>query len=153
MEAWNYYEKNDPQLPQVVIHGDYAPYNVVFSRRGIEAVLDFGDANLNLRAADVARGLSTFSKMGRYGINLGVAQIFLKAFQERQPLSYQEVSAIPDLIRWRYLSNIIWSLFDVMERHPNHKSPRDQFKFIRERWEGAVWIKSHYDKLRSALLS
>lgn len=60
-EVARYYEDTNQLLPKLVIHGDFAPHNILFNYQGIKAVLDFGDSNLNLRVADIARGLSTFT--------------------------------------------------------------------------------------------
>lgn len=153
IETGRHFELANSQLQKVVIHGDYAPYNVLFDQKSISAVLDFGDANLNLRAADVARGLSTFAKAGKHGISEQLSKIFLKSYQEKQQLSDTEISAIPDLIHWRYLMSIIQSLFSVMESHLNRKASADHLNFLLRSWKNVRWIREYADELRSVLLS
>ncbi len=146
VEVGHYYQAASPALPRAVIHGDYSPKNILFRRQAIAAVLDFGDACVNLRALDVARGVTAFGRAGRYGVDKGLAQSFLRAYQAHQPLLAQEVEAIPDLIRWRYLQNMIWPL---QEGRPKS----NQFVAIQDKWEAARWVKTHADELRTFLLA
>lgn len=153
IEVGRYYERPDPQLPKRIIHGDYSPMNILFNQSKIAAVLDFGDADLNLRALDLARGLTSFAPANdRRGVDERLARVFLLAYQAREPLSKKEVEAIPDLIRWRYLQNIIWPLTDF-NPYRGEPKPSVRVTVVRDRWEGARWMKDHGDELRASLLS
>jgi Ser/Thr protein kinase RdoA (MazF antagonist) len=152
IEEGRYYEQPDPQLPKLVTHGDYSPKNVLFNQWRIAAVLDFGDACVNLRALDVARGLTSFARVGRCGVDHCLARTFLLAYQARQPLFNREVEAIPDLIRWRYLQNIISTLFHLGSQ-PSRQTLNSQLTGVQVKWEQAHWMKVHGDELRASLLA
>jgi Ser/Thr protein kinase RdoA (MazF antagonist) len=115
------------------------------------AVLDLGDACINLRALDVAWGLMTFSHTNnRNELDIRLARTFLQAYQAHQPLEKQEIEAIPDLMRWRHLRNIVWKLRGT---RPDQQAPDAWVRFIRDRWEDAGWTKVHTGELRASLLS
>ncbi len=146
IEIERYYQPADLALPRAIIHGDYSPKNILFRGQTIAAVLDFGDACVNLRTLDVARGVTAFGRAGRYGVDRGLAQSFLRAYQTHQPLLAQEVEAIPDLIRWRYLQNMIWLL-------QAGRLKSNSLALIRDKWAAAQWIKTHAAGLRAMLLA
>lgn len=150
IEVGQIFEHPDPQLPRLVIHGDYSPKNILFNRNRIAAVLDFGDACLNLRALDVARGLTSFARANGHGVEQSLACAFLRAYQARQPLSRLEVEAIPDLIRWRYLQNMVWPLRQLPQSRP---ATANQLASMRNKWQAAGWMKLHGDELRTILLA
>jgi len=155
IEVGRYYENTNQILPRRVIHGDFAPHNVLFNHQGIKAVLDFGDSNLNLRVADVARGLRTFAISNGEKINKRLLQIFIKSYHERHPLLEAEILAIPDLILRRYYMNIVWSLFNEMEATSNlrpitQKKSLNRLQWI---WKCAHSVKIFAEELKSLLLS
>lgn len=153
IELGRYFDGSNPQLSKRIIHGDFSPYNVLFKKSKIAAVLDFGDANLNLRALDLARGVSSFASFNnRYGVDENLALVFLKSYQVVEPLYKKEVEAIPDLLQWRYLQNIIWSLANSNSYQGKLKSCA-QLMIIQDRWRRVRWMKDHGDKLRTSLLS
>lgn len=155
MEVSRYYEKTNQILPRRVIHGDFAPHNLLFNYQGINAVLDFGDSNLNLRVADVARGLSTFAISNGGKINKPLLKIFIKSYHERHPLFEAEILAIPDLILRRYFMNMIWPLFMEMEATSNlrPKKQKKSLNHLQWLWKCAQSVKTQADELKSLLLS
>jgi Ser/Thr protein kinase RdoA (MazF antagonist) len=106
-ETGKYFNQSKYRLPILVTHGDYSPKNVLYNKRRVCAVLDFGDANLNLRVMDVARGLAAFSKGDNVGICKKFSRTFLRSYTAKLQLQREEVALIPDLIQWRHLKNII----------------------------------------------
>jgi Ser/Thr protein kinase RdoA (MazF antagonist) len=70
----------------------------------------------------------------------------LLAYYARQPLTDQEIEAMPDLIRWRHLRNIVWKL-DTLETHPRRQSRNAYLAFIRGKWQENIWMKAHGDRL------
>lgn len=146
------YGETDEQLSKLVIHSDYKPQNILFDNHRISGILDFGDANLNLRAADIARGLSTFCGSQRSVINQQYAKTFLDSYLSEQRLTQKEIASIPILLRRGALRNIIWSIHGEMKSHLNRKSPQKHFDFIRSNWERALLIKNKTDELKSMLL-
>ena len=153
VEVDRLYEKVDGQLPKLVIHSDYKPQNILFYNQRISGILDFGDANMNFRVADIARGLSTFCGSKRLIINQLDAKTFLDSYLSEQGLTQKEIASIPTLLRRGALRNIIWSLHGEMKSHLNRKSPQKHFDLIRSNWERALLIKDKTTELRSMLLS
>ena len=148
-----YYQKAAPRLPRLVIHGDYQPRNVLFDQNGICGILDFGDANLNLRVADVVRGLSTFCKDKNHLINARYAIFFLQAYQDTEELHEKEIAAIPDLMLRRNLRNIIWSLHREINNFQNLRPPNYRLMKLRLQWEEALRIQQCSVDLQKKLLS
>ena len=154
-EVARYYEDTIQLLPKLVIHGDFAPHNILFNYQGIKAVLDFGDSNLNLRVADVARGLSTFTISSGKKFNKDLLKTFIKSYHDRHPLLEAEILAIPDLISRRYLMNMIWSLFNEMEAPSNYrqKTRKERLNSLQWIWKCAQSVKTVAEELKSLLFS
>jgi Ser/Thr protein kinase RdoA (MazF antagonist) len=152
IETGKYFQIEEPKFLRLVTHGDYSPKNVLFFRNKLITILDFGDANLNLRIMDVARGLSSFSVNRKFGIDYRLSKIFLNTYIEHYPLSSYEMEAIPDLIKWRYLMNIIWKIFHLSDYSQNKERVENNFKFINRKWEGILWINKHSSTLKKDLL-
>jgi Ser/Thr protein kinase RdoA (MazF antagonist) len=149
VEVGRHYERADLKLPKSVIHADLSPQNLMIDRQGIAAVLDFGDACVNLRALDVARAVTSFSNLDKDGFDQDLAGSFLWAYQTQQPLLDAEIEAIPDLIRWRHLRNIVWSIFS--QESPRHRKARDNhFDTIRRKWDENCWVKTHTNQMRES---
>jgi Ser/Thr protein kinase RdoA (MazF antagonist) len=152
VEVDRLYGEADQQLPKLVIHSDYKPQNILFDNHGISGILDFGDANLNFRVADIARGLSTFCGSKRSIINQQFAKTFLDSYLSEQRLTQKEIASIPNLLIRGTLRHIIWSMHGEMKSHLNRKSPQKHFDLIRSSWERTLLIKNKTDELKSMLL-
>jgi Ser/Thr protein kinase RdoA (MazF antagonist) len=153
VESDRYYQQPDPPLPKLVNHGDYQPKNVLFDPNGLSGVLDFGDANLNFRIADLARALKTFCKDRLHFLNIKQVQVFLDAYQDRNALSEKELLAIPDLMLRRNLGNIIWALHGELHQHECRRTPKYRMQKMQIKWEEALWIKENKSKLQYLFLS
>jgi homoserine kinase type II len=92
-------ESHHSALPKLVIHGDYGPYNLLFNRHGLAAVLDFECTRLDLRAYDLLFALYRFAGTSDGSLNLGNARIFYTAYRTEFPLTRAEIELAPDLLR------------------------------------------------------
>ena len=153
ISSGRYFEEVDPPLPRLVIHGDYSPNNLLINNTKVRAVLDFGDANLNLRVADVGRGLCSFTMQDGKKINEKLVRVFMKYYNAKLPLIKEEIYALPDIMVWRYLMNIMQLLFNEMEAFPNLTLQKDHIKIIQQKWISVQHIKSQESKLRSLFIS
>jgi homoserine kinase type II len=110
-------------LPEVVIHSDYHPGNLVFDGEEICGLVDFDWSKFDLRAFDVALALWYFctswegDRDGEFRI--GDARPFLVAYQQSltpgssiPPLSATELSFLPHLISAANIYVLFWSLRD-----------------------------------------
>lgn len=155
MEVSLYYEDANQLLPRRVIHGDYAPHNLLFNDQGIKAVLDFGDSNLNLRVYDVARSLNTMVMSNRGKINKHLLHIFMESYHEQHPLLDEEILAIPDLILRRYYMSMVWLVFNEMEASPNlrPKTRKESLNRLQWLWKHSQSVTKHAEEFRSLLFS
>jgi len=140
VEVGRHFDRVDPQLPKVVIHGDYSPKNILYNNQKLAAVLDLGDACIHLRVVDFARGLTAFAETREHGINQDLARTFLEAYETQLPLFDKEVEIFQDIIRWQHLKNIVGEL---------GKSRPD---LARNKWQKACWLKTHGNELQAYLL-
>lgn len=80
-------------VPIIVNHGDFAPFNLVFSDNGVEAINDFDNCNLFVRVRDLADPIITFCDGVNYAgatssfrrpishkFSLEKASVFLKSY-------------------------------------------------------------------------
>jgi len=153
IEALRHFEKNSDQLPKIVIHGDYSPKNMLIDLQGITSVLDFGDANLNLKVSDIARGVSTFAREGKHGINEKLSSTFFKAYQIKGTLSVKELSIIPDLIQGRYLNSIFWKIRKLEKVLKSREKSDRHLEVMINKWKRALWISNNKDKMLTHFLS
>lgn len=151
IELGQYYEKPNKEFDKIIIHGDYSPQNILFNNNTISAILDFGDANLNLRLNDVARGIETFSRSAEFNFNSKYAKNFIKSYNKQNRVTEKEVEAIPDLIMWRQLRNIIWSLNSVLESHKNSLPPDEHLSKIILKWKRTLYIEKIKNEIKNKL--
>ncbi|MBX3015734.1 MAG: phosphotransferase [Caldilineaceae bacterium] len=98
------------QLPQQLIHSDYAPSNTLYAAGRITAVLDFEFAGLDVRAMDVAAGLVFSMRLWENPQPLPYAAAFARGYGHHHRLTPAEITAIPWLIRLRNAVSTIWWL-------------------------------------------
>lgn len=98
------------RCPHTVIHGDFAPYNLLVYRGGITTVIDFADAHWDARVADVARALVTFPKWLGTQWDRVIAQRFLRAYEAKAPLSEPERAVLPAWMFFWQLSALCYHL-------------------------------------------
>lgn len=89
-------------LPAQIVHGDWAPVNVLAEHGRITAVLDFEIAGLNLRITDPVAGAFNSTD------DDDQAGAFLRGYRERVDLHPEELAAVPDLLRLRALGSVMW---------------------------------------------
>jgi homoserine kinase type II len=104
-------------LPQTVVQGDYHPANLKFRAGRVVGVFDWDWASRQPRMVDVADGLLFFcgvrraplitgdiwSLTGAFTISEQRAQHFLGGYRSASDLSADELQALPNLMRARWL--------------------------------------------------
>lgn len=96
------------ELPVQIVHGDLGLSNVLIGSDGaVVGVLDFEIAGMDLRAADLAAGLSMAVEWGSAHEQAQVAA-FRRGYSTVMTLEPSEKQAIPQLMRRRALGSVIW---------------------------------------------
>jgi homoserine kinase type II len=112
-----------PDLPMVMIHGDYHPGNVKFIGEEISGVFDFDWCKMETRLFDVACSIIYYCAIweGKEDGTLVMDHVdhFLKSYQAAAkqknnmgPLSEDELKALPGMIQAGNLYILYWGLSD-----------------------------------------
>jgi Ser/Thr protein kinase RdoA (MazF antagonist) len=139
------FEEQHRLLPKLVIHGDYAPHNVMVEGQRLAAVIDFGSARPDVRIQDVVWALQTFARrrieaMRGPGIDERRAVAFLRAYTARCPLDDAEVELALLVWRLKNLRNLVWGIW----RHPRRPLAIGQF---RQRLGFLNWLEAHEEQV------
>ena len=137
-----------------VIHGDYTPANLLFSEAGdVAGIFDLDWALPGARCRDVADGLYFFATAPREIRSADIWSLtdaaafdpdrcrgFLGAYQQADPLSAQELDAIPMAFAGRWLSIRLEGLAKV--------ESTERFKFFSRGVEGPLrWLDRNWKAL------
>ncbi|MET9315254.1 phosphotransferase [Kribbella sp. NPDC003505] len=88
-------------LPQQIIHGDFALTNVLMVGDRVTAILDFETAGLGYRALDLAVGRYFFGEVGH------PSTAFQRGYLEAFPLTDAELAALPGLELMREATSLV----------------------------------------------
>jgi Ser/Thr protein kinase RdoA (MazF antagonist) len=107
------------QLPRLVIHGDYGPYNLLVRSGRPLVVVDFELARLDWRLTDLATALPRFAR-GRRGPSDDRAIAFATGYLERSSIRPSELDRLPLVgaylaLRRAAICLARWA--DTMDRH------------------------------------
>ncbi len=126
-------------LPEVVIHSDFHPGNLVFKGEEISGLVDFDWSKVDLRAFDVALAVWYFTT-GWEGshdgeLRLDDARTFLGAYQQAllssaayPALSPKELAALPHLINAADIYVLYWGVRDFFGREVD---PEEYLVYLR----------------------
>lgn len=137
-------------VPLVIVHGDFQPSNIIFHGNAAIALVDLGDSGLSYRAYDVAKAVLRFSDLRPDYDNqsdifsfmdLKRAIAFIHAYQEKLPLSSQEINAIPALLRGAYLYDAGFFLW-------KQANPLNQALWLYKAWQFSGWIDKCAEAVR-----
>ena len=93
-------------LSKLVIHGDYAPWNVLFREGQPPLVLDFNESRLDLKIYDIA--LATFWFAWRDGhLNQDRVLAFQSGYCETGHLSEADINLASSVFRWLMARSLI----------------------------------------------
>lgn len=139
--------------PLVLVHGDFQPSNLLFKGDRATALLDYGDAGFSYRAYDVARAILRFSTLRPdYGsqqdidpvLDLERIRAFIGSYQSELPLTKEEISVIPDLLRGIYL-------YDTGFFLGKETNPLRQISWLHSAWQFSRLIDRSSKDLRELL--
>jgi Ser/Thr protein kinase RdoA (MazF antagonist) len=94
------------ELPRVIVHGDYGPYNLLFKRGAAVVVVDLELSRLDWRLTDLATALEKFAR-NRAGFDFGKVRCFLEAYRSVFPMTPGEMDLLPQVWQFWILRHII----------------------------------------------
>jgi Ser/Thr protein kinase RdoA (MazF antagonist) len=96
------------KLPEYMCHADYRMRNLQFEGDEITGVFDFDTSIRTTRLFDLAGAVTRFSPLGGDPLaDVEAGSTFLEKYHEQLPLSSYEIDALPALIRWRLLREVV----------------------------------------------
>lgn len=111
------------ELSKVVIHGDYAPWNVFFRLQQPPFVLDFNESRLDLKIYDIV--LATFWFAWRNGrLDQNRVMAFQQGYGAHGRLTQADIKLAGTVFRWIMVRSLIERLHKhyLLGRHPLSKS-------------------------------
>jgi Ser/Thr protein kinase RdoA (MazF antagonist) len=88
-------------LPRLLIHADYGPYNLLFRKNAPPIILDFEMARLDWRVTELIKAWYRFC-YDKFGFRINKMKYLLEAYQTRFPLTEGELEFIPAV--WEYVN-------------------------------------------------
>jgi Ser/Thr protein kinase RdoA (MazF antagonist) len=129
------------QLPRLIIHGDYGPYNLLFKRGAPVVVLDFEIARLDWRLTDLPKALGFFA-WDRMGFSARRAICFLEGYLSHCPIGDAELRLLPDV--WQFLN--LRRLIVCWHRYSTTRASQWLVE-ARRRSDLAGWLVDHQGSL------
>ncbi len=99
-------ELKQADLPRVIIHADYGPYNLLFRKNGSAVILDFEMARLDWRVTDLVQAWRRFSH-DRLGFRFNKMKYLLDGYQKHLKLTPDEVQFLPAVWKFFYIRQSI----------------------------------------------
>ena len=137
-----------------VVHGDWHPGNMLFSRRKLTAVLDFDSVRVAPTVTDLANGMLQFSIVGNrpnpadWPAYLDQAKLvqFLGGYREVIKLDKNELNSLLDLMIETMIAEAVLPV--AATGFFGHLSGADFLKMIRRKSE---WLNKNRKKLTDAM--
>ncbi len=143
-------EPEASRMPQIVIHCDFHPGNLMFEGERVSGLFDFNWSKMDWRALDVALALWYFcasweaSEDGR--LRLDKAAMFLDAYQRSMSegtgaskLDSRELAYLPDLIQAANLYVLHWGVFDYFNKKVD---PAEYLVYLQHGVRFTTWFDS-----------
>jgi len=120
----------EEELPTGLIHSDFFPDNTLFDGNRLKAVIDFEEYAIGTLLFDIAMAINGFCFIDNRPDH-SLPDIFLKAYEEKRPLTASEQRLLPGYIRWAALAMASWHLRYHLMFRPDQR----QEKRVRELME------------------
>jgi len=96
-----------PDLPEHPIHGDFQPWNLLFSEGNLTGLLDFDWSRRDAQVADLTPVFCTYNPL-----DIKLAKAFLEGYEAVRPLSDSEWDLLPALVRAELLRFLTFRLVE-----------------------------------------
>jgi len=144
-------------LPQTVVHGDWHPANLKFNGPEVAGIFDFDWTARQPRTVDVVDGLLYFCRhrpgplvasdirtlTRAFEPDWQLMSVFARAYVEKISLTPEELAAIPNLMRARWLYSRVFPMI--------HKIPEDEkIRYVIDELDKPLrWIEVNEERLMS----
>ncbi len=140
--------------PELIVHGDWHPGNMLFAERKVVALLDFDSVKIAPVVTDLANGMLQFSIVGGRPnpadwpdyLDEGRVVDFLSGYMEVMPLKKSELGAMPDLMIETMIAEAVLPV--ATTGFFGNLEGEDFLKMICRK---AKWISDNRDSLREAM--
>ena len=134
-------------LSKVVIHGDYAPWNILFRPGQFPAVLDFNESRLDLKIYDVVLATFWFAWRGHRPDQERV-RAFQSGYCETGQLCEIDTSLAGSVFRWIMARSIIERLY---KQYPGPRPVLKRPASLERQYQMCVFAKQHPQQLLAGL--
>jgi Ser/Thr protein kinase RdoA (MazF antagonist) len=117
-------------LSKLVIHGDYAPWNVLFRPGQLPFILDFNAARLDLKIFDVILATFWFAWRGEY-LDQNRATAFQAGYSETGQLRAVDIEMASPVFRWAIARAVAERLRRHYQEHVLIKNPKGIERFCK----------------------
>jgi Ser/Thr protein kinase RdoA (MazF antagonist) len=132
-------------LPRLIIHGDYGPYNLLFFKNNGIMVLDFEMARLDWRLTEIIRAWHRFCR-NKFGFNMKQMLFFLNNYHHKTLFTFAEIELVPEI--WEFLSirNSIKSWYNYCTAEK-----KSSLVNIKKSLSSLKWIRKNQNELVESL--
>jgi len=117
---------------QSIIHGTFEPENILKNSRGELCLLDLGCMDYNASIVDIATFLANYTVDLTELDRKKRIDIILETYNINHPLSSQELTAIPILVRGQYAVIALRTNYYIRKRHDKTKQTKHWYNFARK---------------------
>jgi Ser/Thr protein kinase RdoA (MazF antagonist) len=138
------------RLPQLVVHGSFAPAALVFRGDRVAGVAGFERAGYERRALDLARAVQAFAGGG---LDLDRCAAFMSAYGELDELVPHELAALPLVFRGQALADVLEATAEYLGRQepPSEEEVLRVVELVEHRAGRTRWLEEHEDDLLLAM--
>lgn len=152
-----------PGLSRQVIHGSFGVSCLIFAGDELAGVLDYDRARLEARVTDLAIAIRSFCRAGENGDGFWAGldptrcRAFLAAYREVEPLSEEELEALPLIVREQHLMmKVLKRCTNFLARSPGEQREAERVQKLARRLEQEAvrlrWLEAHGEDLVAALM-
>jgi homoserine kinase type II len=143
-------------MPQIVVHCDYHPGNLMFRGGEITGLFDFDWSKVDFRCFDVALAtwyfFDTWEEPHNGQLRLDEVRTFLSTYQETLsdhptlgPLSEVELNTLPTMFQAANLYVLNWTVFDYYQKEVN---PEEYLIYLRHGIKSIEWFSDPVNRIR-----
>lgn len=133
-----------------IIHGDFAPSNIIFKGNEINGILDWENACVYHVAWEIIRSICHFSKIGNYGIicsklKLKIAEIFIGGYFSINKISKKDIVALKLMIKYYYVLDPYIITSYVLKKN------RKTGKLVSDNLNDHFWLENNNELLEKII--